>query len=333
MKSKAEWKDIIEEYKDGPDSDLKNQAFSLRVKEYGKSVYLRGLIEFTNFCKNNCYYCGLRLDNKCVKRYRLTEDEILSACENGYNSGFKTFVLQGGEDPWFTDDKICSIVSKIKEKYPDCAVTLSIGEKSRESYLAYFNAGADRFLLRHETANAFHYSRLHPENLSLENRKKSLYNLREIGYQVGAGFMVGSPFQTLENLAEDMVFLEDLNPHMVGIGPFIPHKDTPFKNENSGKLELTLTMLCLVRIALPKVLLPATTALATLAENGREQGFECGANVIMPNLSPLGVRKDYSLYNNKKITDGESAESIEKIRREIEKSGLILDFSRGDSRV
>ncbi len=333
MKSKSEWKDIIYCYKNGPTDELKDRAMALRKKEYGLSVYLRGLIEFTNHCKNNCFYCGLRKDNCYVDRYRLTPEEIIRTCDIGYLLGYRTFVLQGGEDPWFTDETICKIIYKIKEKYNDCAITLSIGEKSKESYLAYYQAGADRYLLRHETANDLHYSKLHPKSMKLSNRKECLYNLREIGFQVGAGFMVGSPFQTIDELSEDMVFLEDLQPHMIGIGPFISHKDTPFKGFDNGTCDLTYTMLCLIRIALPKVLLPSTTALASLSEKGRIEGLMCGANVIMPNLSPPDVRKKYSLYDNKKSFGNESAKEINTIKKELESHGFNLDFSRGDSKV
>lgn len=331
MATLAEWKEIIEQYWQGPDEELCRRAFEARKEHYGMGIYLRGLIEFSNYCKNNCYYCGIRAGNSAVRRYRLTREEILSACAEGNRLGFHTFVLQGGEDPGISDSEICETVWAIKNRYPHCAVTLSIGEKTEDAYRAFFSAGADRYLLRHETADSRHYSRLHPPVLTLENRKKCLYTLREIGFQVGAGFMVGSPFQTAETLAADMVFLEELRPHMVGLGPFLPHKETPFRDEPSGSLALTLTMLCLVRLALPKVLLPATTALATLAEDGRERGLACGANVVMPNLSPPSVRKDYSLYDNKKCTGDEAAEAISLLKKQVEKSGFFLDFSRGDS--
>ena len=330
---KKEWAEQIKQFQNGPSQELKKKALQTRLLSYGRGVFLRGLIEFSNYCKNNCYYCGIRAGNHHVCRYRLTQQDILNTCKKGYAVGFRTFVLQSGEDPWFDDQKICSIISQIKEMYPDCAITLSIGEKSKETYRAFFAAGADRFLLRHETADTAHYRKLHPDVMSLENRKKCLYDLREIGFQVGAGFMVGSPFQTIETLAADMKFLEELQPHMVGLGPFLPHKETPFKDFPPGSLNLTLTMLCLVRIALPNVLLPATTALATLSEQGRALGLACGANVIMPNLSPPEVRGSYSLYDNKKCTGNEAAEEIALLQKEVENDGFFLDFSRGDSRV
>ena len=295
--------------------DLKQRARNTGDRIYGKNVYIRGLIEFTNYCKNDCLYCGIRRSNCHADRYRLTEEEILSCCKIGYELGFRTFVLQGGEDGFYTDEKICQIVSKIKAEYPDCAVTLSIGEKSRESYQAYFDVGADRYLLRHETADEAHYKKLHPAEMSYQNRMRCLRDLKEIGYQVGTGFMVGSPWQTSEHLAEDLLFLKELNPQMVGIGPFIPHHDTPFAGQKAGTLELTLFLLGLIRLMLPGVLLPATTALGTIAENGRELVILSGANVVMPNLSPKQVRGDYLLYDNKISTDAEAADSHQLFRR------------------
>ena len=329
--SKSELIEIIKANENKIDRDLQRSADKVRQEYYGNSVYVRGLIEFTNYCKNDCYYCGIRRGNKNVARYRLSKEEILSRCEAGDRLGFKTFVLQGGEDPYFTDDIICDIVSSIKERYPDCAVTLSIGEKSRESYKAYFDAGADRFLLRHETADESHYNRLHPASMSLKNRKRCLYDLKEIGYQVGAGFMVGSPYQTAENIADDILFLAELRPHMVGIGPFIPHDDTPFRDFKAGSLELTCTALSLTRLTLPYVLLPSTTALGTIAPNGRELGILSGANVVMPNLSPAEVRDSYSLYNNKLSSGAEAAESVKELARRMEKIGYKIDFSVGDA--
>ena len=297
-----EYSDILEiiKNKDGEiDNYLFEKADSIRQKIYGRDVYIRGLIEFTNYCKNDCLYCGIRASNKNAERYRLTDEDILSCCENGYELGFRTFVLQGGEDPYYTDGKICEIVHQIKTTFPDCAVTLSIGEKSKETYKRFYDAGADRYLLRHETASEGHYNRLHPDKMSFKNRISCLYNLKEIGFQVGAGFMVGSPFQTAENLANDLVFLREFNPHMVGIGPFIPHSETPFSNFERGTLRDTLVMVALTRLILPNALIPATTALGTIDPCGRELGFKAGANVVMPNLSPVKVRKLYDLYENK----------------------------------
>ena len=300
---------------------------------YGKNVYVRGLIEFTNYCRNDCYYCGIRRSNKEAERYRLTEEQIMECCQMGYELGFRTFVLQGGEDPYFTDDRICEIIKNIKNRYEDCAITLSIGEKSRASYERYFEAGADRYLLRHETANECHYRKLHPAELSLENRKRRLWNLKEIGCQVGAGFMVGSPGQTMETLYEDIRFIKELQPHMVGIGPFIPQHSTPFKGEKAGTLEETLKLLSIIRLIHPKVLLPATTALGTIHPMGREKGILAGANVVMPNLSPVSVRKKYELYDNKICTGDEAAECKNCLQSRMEKIGYTIPVDRGDSQL
>lgn len=307
------------------------RARKARIRYYGKDIYIRGLIEFTNYCRNDCYYCGIRKSNKNAVRYRLTKDQILSCCENGYRLGFRTFVLQGGEDGWFTEDRMTDIVSGIRQRFPDCAITLSIGELPRESYRRFFEAGADRYLLRHETYDPAHYSRLHPASLSASHRQKCLWDLKELGYQVGTGFMVGSPYQTAENLADDMLFLKELNPQMVGIGPFIPHHDTPFAGQPAGTLELTVFMLGLIRLMLPKVLLPATTALGTIAEDGREQGILAGANVVMPNLSPAQVRENYLLYDNKLCTGDEAAESLKSLDARFHGIGYHIAVSRGDS--
>ncbi|MCD7709010.1 MAG: [FeFe] hydrogenase H-cluster radical SAM maturase HydE [Clostridiales bacterium] len=309
---------------------LRENAREVADEVYGRRVYIRGLIEFTNYCKNDCYYCGIRRDNRNAQRYRLGEDEILSCCAHGYELGFRTFVLQGGEDPYFTDDKICSIVSKIKKNHPDCAVTLSIGEKPRESYQAYFDAGADRFLLRHETADQSHYGKLHPAEMSLENRMRCLWDLKEIGYQVGCGFMVGSPYQTIDTIYEDLQFIRKLGPHMVGIGPFIPHKDTPFGKEKLGTMDMTLRLLSIIRLLVPNVLLPATTALGTIHPQGREKGIMAGANVVMPNLSPLSVREKYLLYDNKISTGMEAAECRDDLEKRMRSIGYEVVTARGD---
>ncbi len=311
---------------------LRALAEKLRKENYGDEIYIRGLIEFTNYCKQNCLYCGIRRDNKKCRRYRLGLDEIMSCCEDGYRLGFRTFVLQGGEDSYYTDERICGIIKAIKEKYPDCALTLSIGEKSKESYKRYFDCGADRYLLRHETADINHYERLHPENQKFENRVKCLNYLKEIGYQVGCGFMVGSPYQTAENLAEDLIFIKKLNPQMVGLGPFIHHAETEFRDFPDGSPEQTLLMISLVRIMLPKVLLPATTALATIHPLGRELGIKAGANVVMPNLSPVNVRKDYQLYDNKVCTGDESAQCRSCLEKRVESIGCKIVIDRGDSK-
>lgn len=326
-----EFKELIET--DRYDEELKEEADKVRKEIYGSKVYIRGLIEYSNYCKCNCLYCGIRRDNKKADRYRLTKEDILSCCDEGYQLGFRTFVLQGGEDAHFNDDVMCDIVSSIKEKYPDCAVTLSMGERSKESYKRLKDAGADRYLLRHETADKEHFSKLHTEDSDFENRRRCLFDLKELGFQVGSGFMVGSPYQTTENLISDLRFLQELKPDMIGIGPFLSHCDTPFKEKENGNLELTLRMLSILRLMFPKVLLPATTALGTLAVGGRELGLLHGANVIMPNLSPDGVRKKYLLYDNKLATGLESAEAIQKLKEQINSVGYEIVTDIGHAKT
>lgn len=312
----------------------KNLLFALAQetaqKSFGRQIFVRGLIEFTNYCKNDCYYCGIRRSNKNAARYRLTQEEILECCRSGYGLGFRTFVLQGGEDYFYSDEDIAAIVRAIKAQHPDCAVTLSIGERSRKTYALWKQAGADRYLLRHETADFAHYAKLHPAELSAANRQQCLYTLKELGYQAGAGFMVGSPYQTAENLADDLMFLQKLRPQMIGIGPFIPHHDTPFKDEPAGSVELTLVLLAVLRLLFPHVLLPATTALGTLAPGGRLLGIKAGANVIMPNLSPQNVRGKYLLYDNKLHTGAEAAEALNELQREVASIGYRIVSARGD---
>ncbi len=299
-------------------------------KHYGNKIFIRGLIEISNYCKNDCYYCGIRKGNKGCQRYRLTKEDILSCCKEGYALGFRTFVMQGGEDAYYSDEVLCEIISEIKELYPDCAVTLSLGERSRESYEALYKAGADRYLLRHETATKEHYEKLHPKALSFEERMRCLRDLKEIGYQVGCGFMVGSPYQTSEHLAADLKFIEEFSPHMCGIGPFITHKDTPFRNEKSGSADLTVFLLSLIRLIKPNILLPATTALGTVDGKGRERGVLSGANVVMPNLSPLSVRKKYMLYDNKIATGQESAQCVADLKERMKEIGYEVVIERGD---
>lgn len=328
---KEEWAILIQNRSSELAEYLFEKARNIRHKHYDHDVYIRGLIEFSNYCKNDCLYCGIQRSNRNVNRYRLSEEEILNCCHYGYNMGFRTFVLQSGEDNWFNDARMIAIIRAIKSAHPDCAITLSIGEKSYKSYQKYFEAGADRYLLRHETFNHCHYSQLHPTDLTAANRQECLWNLKDIGYQVGTGFMVGSPFQTAEHLAEDMLFLERFQPHMVGIGPFVPHHDTIFADQTAGTLELTLFMLGLIRLMLPKVLLPATTALGTIHPHGRELGILSGANVVMPNLSPQINRKNYSLYDNKIATDEEAAEGKEKLIKQMASIGYRVVTARGDS--
>ncbi len=309
---------------------LREQAVAVRQKHYGNTVFVRGLIEFTNYCKNDCYYCGIRCSNRRAERYRLTEQQILDCCKEGYALGYRTFVLQGGEDPAYTPARMEKLVADIKNAHPDCAVTLSVGEQDTDTYRRWREAGADRYLLRHETADADHYGKLHPARLTLENRKRCLWDLKELGYQVGCGFMVGSPFQKIEHLVKDLQFLSELQPDMVGIGPFIPHKDTPFGNETAGSVEMTLRLLSIIRLLLPRVLLPATTALGTLRDDGRENGILSGANVCMPNLSPADVRKKYTLYDNKRAFGSEAAEEIDALKKRMTAIGYDVVVDRGD---
>lgn len=326
--SDDELKELIED--PSHDAALACAADEVRREHYGDAVYLRGLIEFSSYCKNDCLYCGLRAGNKNADRYRLSKEQILSCCDEGYMLGYRTFVLQGGEDPYYTDDLICDIVSSIKAKYPDCAVTLSIGEKPRESYERYFKAGADRYLLRHETADPAHYAKLHPKNMSSENRRRCLFDLKEIGFQVGAGFMVGSPYQTTENLIADLRFLQELQPDMIGIGPFITHKDTPFRDEAAGSAALSLRMLSILRLMFPYALLPSTTALGTIHPSGRELGLKAGGNVVMPNLSPTAVREKYAIYDNKICTGEESARCRGCLEQRVKSAGYRVVTDRGD---
>ena len=306
------------------------------TRQFGKQIYFRGLIEFTNYCKNDCLYCGIRRSNKNASRYRMELSQVLDCCRWGYSQGFRTFVLQGGEDPYFTDGRVVELVSAIKGEFPDCAVTLSIGEKSRESYRRFREAGADRYLLRHETASPDHYAKLHPPELRLENRLRCLSDLKELGFQTGCGIMVGSPYQTAENVAEALLFMQKFRPQMIGIGPFIPHHDTPFRDRKPGTLEDTLFLLSIVRLMHPKVLLPATTALGTIspggpdALGGRQLGILAGANVVMPNLSPEDVRKNYLLYDNKIGSGDAPSDSVQKMREEAAAIGYEPVVSRGD---
>lgn len=309
---------------------LREYADEVRQHWYGRKVFLRGLIEVSSYCRNDCLYCGIRRSNKDAERYRLDREKIFQCAENGYGLGFRTFVMQGGEDSFYTDDFMCDVISGLREKYPDCAITLSLGERSEESYRRMKEAGADRYLLRHETASEELYSKLHPAEMSLENRKHCLFTLKKLGYQVGSGFMVGAPFQTADHLVEDLRFLQELHPHMIGIGPFVPHHSTPFAKEKGGTLQLTLRLLGILRLMFPKVLLPATTALGTIAPNGRELGLKTGCNVVMPNLSPVSVRKKYDLYDNKICTGEEAAECRGCLQRRIESAGYEVAQERGD---
>ena len=312
---------------------LAEYAVNARQKVYGNSVFIRGLIEISNICKNDCLYCGIRRSNRNCQRYHLTSEEILECCKEGYALGFRTFVLQGGEDSYYSDEMLCELLRVIKRAYPDCAITLSLGERGRESFQKLYDAGADRYLLRHETADAQHYGKLHPAELSFENRMRCLQDLKEIGYQTGCGFMVGSPYQTAAQLAKDLKFVEEFQPHMCGIGPFIPQKDTPFGKESAGTLELTCYLLSVIRLIKPNILLPATTALGTIDPIGREKGILSGANVVMPNLSPVSVRKKYLLYDNKASDGEESAQCVNALSKRMASVGYEIVTDRGDIRI
>lgn len=326
----GEYKALVEGFSEENAEFIRQLAVEERRAYYGNTVFIRGLIEISNICKNDCYYCGIRRSNKNVDRYRLTKKEILSSADEGYRLGFRTFVLQGGEDSFFTDEVLTDIIRKIKEKYREVAITLSLGERSRESYRLLKEAGADRYLLRHETADCEHYAKLHPKELSLKNRMECIKNLKEIGFYVGCGFMVGSPYQTSDTIAKDLKFIEELQPEMCGIGPFISQKDTPFKNEPNGNADFTCYLLSIIRLIRPEVLLPSTTALGTIDDFGREKGILAGANVIMPNLSPTAVRKKYALYDKKLSTGSEAAEGLESLKKRMKAIGYEIVEGRGD---
>lgn len=328
--SEKEYRQLIEQRSTSAAEYAAELARKVRHEIYGNSVYIRGLIEVSNICKNDCLYCGIRCGNPHCDRYRLTPEEILECCREGYALGFRTFVLQGGEDPCFTDDLLCALLQSIKSEFPDCAVTLSLGERSYESYQKLREAGADRYLLRHETADREHYRKLHPEKMSFDTRMRCLHDLKMLGYQVGCGFMVGSPYQSAAHLAKDLKFIEQFQPDMCGIGPFIPQKDTPFANENSGTAELTCYLLSLIRLIKPNILLPSTTALGSIDPSGREKGILAGANVVMPNLSPTSVRKKYALYDNKATDGSESAQCKAALEQRIKAIGYRIVTARGD---
>lgn len=325
-----EWAALIGTYTEEDRAYAASLAQGITKEHFGNRIYFRGIIEFSNICKNDCYYCGIRRSNRYLSRYRLTDEDILLCCREGYRLGYRTFVLQSGEDSYYTDERLISLISAIKARYPDCAVTLSIGERSRQSYEALFAAGADRYLLRHETANAEHYAKLHPEEMSFEHRINCLWQLKEIGYQTGCGMMVGTPFQMPETLAEDMELMCEFQPAMVGIGPFIPHSHTPFAGEKAGSQNLTLFLLSLTRIMLPKVMMPSTTALGTVAADGRINGVLAGCNVVMPNLSPLSVRKKYMLYDNKVGTETDAETGLRQLKAQMESIGREVVTGRGD---
>lgn len=328
--SKEAFFDLLTNLTDDDREYLYAQAREVAQSVYGNKIFIRGLIEVSNYCKNDCFYCGIRKGNQNVERYRLYKADIMECCQEGYALGFRTFVLQGGEDLYYNDEIMCDIISSIRKRYPDCAITLSLGEKSKETYQKYYEAGANRYLLRHESGNASHYAKLHPKDMHLETRIQCLYDLKAIGFQCGSGVMVGSPFQKIEHLVEDILFLEKLQPAMIGIGPYLPHKDTPFHDQKKGSLTLTLDLLAILRLAHPAALIPSTTALATIAATGRQKGVLAGANVVMPNLSPLSHRKQYSLYNDKACMNAEAKEGLSILKEQMEQIGYQVVEERGD---
>ncbi len=329
--TRDEYEFLLSSYSEETAKILAHKAFCISRKIFGESIYIRGLIEISNYCKNNCYYCGIQSANTGCVRYRLTRSDILNCCREGYTLGFRTYVLQGGEDKFFTDDRLCEIITTIKQEFPDCAITLSLGERTDKSYQLLRNAGADRYLLRHETADEHLYQVLHPSTMSWNNRMKCLSTLKDLGYQTGCGFMVGAPSQTLQSLAKDLKFIEKFKPHMCGIGPFIPHHATKYHDMPAGNVDFTCYLLSILRIMQPNILLPATTALASLDDTGQIKGILAGANVIMPNLSPTSVRKHYELYNHKAFTGTESAQSIQLLKQQLAQIGYSIKVCRGDA--
>lgn len=330
--SRDEWMILLSSLDDGEREYLRVKAQEVAVSHYGKGIFVRALLEISSYCKNNCYYCGIRASNRDAQRYRLSKEEILECCKEADALGFNTFVLQGGEDPVQNDAWVVDVVKAIRAAYPEKAITLSVGERSAEAYAAFKEAGANRFLLRHETRNDEHYSQLHPSMMSSENRRQCLMTLRHLGFQTGSGMMIGSPGQTDEHLYEDIRFLEELQPQMIGIGPFLPATNTPFENHSPGSADKTILMLSLLRLRFPNVLLPATTALATLCSNGMERAILAGANVVMPNVSPVEQRKKYSIYDNKKSTGAESAQQMQQLENRLNAIGYHIDYGRGDYR-
>jgi len=328
--SREDFSTLLTTEDDDTEEYLLSCARELAVKNFGKDIYLRGLIEFSNYCKQNCLYCGLRQDNRDLERYRLSKEEILDCCKEGYRLGFRTFVLQSGEDEYYTTEKMVEIIHAIRIEYPDCAITVSVGEKDEATYRAYYAAGADRFLLRHETISPEHYRQLHPSGMEIKTRRECLYQLKDIGFQTGSGIMVGSPFQTVDNIIDDLYFLAELQPEMIGIGPYLPSKDTPFKDQQAGSVELTIRLIAIFRLMHPDALIPATTALATIHPTGREKGILAGANVVMPNLSPLRVREKYQLYDNKACTKDEAAHCRGCLQGRLERIGYTISEQRGD---
>ena len=309
---------------------LRDCADRTAREQFGLGIYIRGLIEVSSYCRCDCLYCGLRRSNRSAERYRLTHDEIMACCREGYKLGFRTFVLQGGEDGTHTDRWLVELVRDIRQSYPNVAITLSLGERSEESYRALYEAGANRYLLRHEAANADLYDALHPTAKGLKNRLECLEALKRIGYQVGMGMMIGVKGQTIDDIVEDLQLIGRMQPQMVGIGPFMPHSSTPLGGEPAGDLRLTLAAVAITRLMLPSALIPSTTALATLSPAGRLEGILSGANVVMPNLSPSDIRAKYAIYENKASWGKEAAEGLAALDEELKTIGYHIDYSRGD---
>ncbi len=321
---------LLTEYTEEDLSFIRELAREVAVSNFGHGIYIRGLIELTNYCKNDCYYCGIRKSNLNVERYRLNLEQVLACCEQGYSVGFRTFVMQGGEDAGIKDQDIVLYIREIKKKFPDCAITLSLGERSEQTYQNFYDAGANRYLLRHETSDHTHYGVLHPAKMSLDNRLNCLHILKKIGFQTGTGIMVGTPEQRVEHLLKDIRFIEQLQPQMIGMGPFLSHCDTPFAHHPNGSFSMSLLLLSIFRLMHPKALIPSTTALASLDPKGREAGILSGANVVMPNLSPVDQRKKYSLYNNKAALGAESAEGLALLDKQLQSIGYHISYDRGD---
>lgn len=303
--------------------DLISSASRIVHEHFNGKVYFRALIEISSYCHNGCYYCGLRVGNPLARRYRMSTDQVLRCCEYAASKGYRTFVLQGGEDPIQNDDWMTELVRRVHAEFPECAITLSVGERSDEAYLRFRDAGVDRYLLRHETASPEHYGRLHPASMSLENRKHCLHTLKRLGYQTGAGMMVGSPHQTLQDLVRDLLFLQELGPHMIGVGPFIPAAGTPFENEKSGSISLTLRVLSILRLMFPYANIPSTTALASLQPDGDLLGLAAGANVIMTDFTPPELRAQYAIYDHKSPSDHDL--------HRYEDAGWVISMERGDN--
>ena len=322
--------EILSDYSADDFEYIMQTARNITDAIYGKKIYIRGLIEFTNYCKNDCFYCGIRSSNFGIERYRLSMEEVLKCCERGYKLGLRSFVIQGGEDMSYKDDFYIEVIQKLKQYYPDSAVALSIGERSYDSYKSYKDAGADRYLLRHETASREHYGKLHPPKMSYDNRMECLRMLKSLGYQTGCGIMVGSPFQTRDNLVEDIIFMHSFKPEMIGIGPFIPCASTPFEQYSKGSVDDTLMVIALMRILCPNVLMPSTTALGSADKQGRIRGLMAGCNVVMVNISPALQRVKYNLYNNKAVTAFDAIEDVAHIKQEISEAGFEFCNQRGD---